>query len=227
MLNNSIKTNIQSISFLIHFYSPLQLLDRHGDLEVMSQHMESGEDVCPLDHLSQGTPLEDLGAENISGLFCQEAHVDENLQEGREEGCILWLQWSECGPPGGCNKEQRLERSSFLLIFQHCLFFFELPLVMWEPAETEDWRDRLVWTYHTILMYWPTTMSIFNFQSFFFFFDITYLWNIQLMLQPKTNHLELILIAMNYFNTNAKHQTHAHCMKLSSFKVKLVRWKLF
>lgn len=92
MSNDSIKANILSVCLLIIFYSPLQLLDRHGDLEVMSQHMESGEDVCPLDHLSQGTPLEDLGAENISRLFCQEAHMDENLKEGRGEGCIMWLQ---------------------------------------------------------------------------------------------------------------------------------------
>lgn len=53
----------------------------------MSQNMESSEDVCPLDHLSQGTPLEDFGAENISRLFCQEAHMDQNLKEKRDK---LW-----------------------------------------------------------------------------------------------------------------------------------------
>lgn len=84
MLNIAMRRNLPSKSFLVTFYSPLQLLDRHGDLEVVSQHMQSGEDVCPLDHLSQRTPLQDLGAENVSGLLCQEAHVDENLT-GAEE----------------------------------------------------------------------------------------------------------------------------------------------
>lgn len=92
MLSKFNRTNIQIASFLLIFYSPLQLLDRHGDLKVMSQHMEGGEDVSPLDHLSQGTPLEDLGAENVSRLFCQEAHMDENLKAGREDGWILWPQ---------------------------------------------------------------------------------------------------------------------------------------
>lgn len=32
--------------------SPLQLLHRHGDLQVVAQNMESSEDVSPLDHLS-------------------------------------------------------------------------------------------------------------------------------------------------------------------------------
>lgn len=68
---------------LTHSNSPLQLLDRHGDLEVMSQNVKGSEDVCPLDHLSQRTPLEHFGAENISRLFRQEAYVDQDL--GKED----------------------------------------------------------------------------------------------------------------------------------------------
>lgn len=56
----------------------------------MSQNMESSEDVCPLDHLSQGTPLEDFGAENISRLFGQEAHMDQNL--GEKKGQIVVIE---------------------------------------------------------------------------------------------------------------------------------------
>lgn len=62
----------------------------------MSQNMESSEDVCPLDHLSQGPPLEDFGAENISRLFGQEAHMDQNLgKKGTNCGVCKELQWKE------------------------------------------------------------------------------------------------------------------------------------
>lgn len=53
----------------------------------MAQHMEGSEDVCPLDHLPQRTALQHFGAENISGLLRQEAHVDQNLKD-RES---VWL----------------------------------------------------------------------------------------------------------------------------------------
>lgn len=53
----------------------------------MSQNMEGSEDVCPLDHLSQRTPLEHFGAENISRLLCQEAYMDQDLKEDRD---TLW-----------------------------------------------------------------------------------------------------------------------------------------
>lgn len=206
----------------------------------MSQHMESGEDVCPLDHLSQGTPFEDLGAENISGLFCQEAHMDENLKEGREEGCIMWLQWNECGPSEGYNKEQRLERSSFLLIFQHYLFLITTRYVRtcwnWSQkyiktkTETEDWQKRLIWTYytlfHTILMYLPTMLSIFIFQSFnLFLYSLFVKHTIDAATKNKSPWINLDRIEL--FKYKYKTPMHAHCMKLSSFKVKLVRWKLF
>lgn len=78
-----------------HSYSPLQVLDRHGDLEVMSQNMERSEDVCPLDHLSQWTPLQHFGAENISGLLCQEADMDQDL---KEHGDKLWPRVSREAP---------------------------------------------------------------------------------------------------------------------------------
>lgn len=68
--------------------SPLELLDGHGDLEVVSQDMQGGEDVSPLDHLSQRTPLQHLGAENVPGLFRQEAHMDQDLEEETTEGSI-------------------------------------------------------------------------------------------------------------------------------------------
>lgn len=58
----------------------MQLLHGHGDLEVVTQNVESSEDVCPLDHLSQRTPLQHFGAEDISGLLRQEAHVDQDLK---------------------------------------------------------------------------------------------------------------------------------------------------
>lgn len=62
------------------FHSPLQLLHGHGDLEVVTQNVESREDVCPLDHLAQRTPLQHFGAEDISRLLRQEAHVDQDLR---------------------------------------------------------------------------------------------------------------------------------------------------
>lgn len=43
--------------------------------------MESSEDVCPLDHLSQRTPLQHFGAEDISRLLRQEAHMDQDLKD--------------------------------------------------------------------------------------------------------------------------------------------------
>lgn len=52
----------------------------------MSQNMKGSEDVCPLDHLSQRTPLEHFGAENISRLFSQEAYMDQDLE--KEDGDI-------------------------------------------------------------------------------------------------------------------------------------------
>ena len=64
--------------------SPLQFLDRHGDLQVMSQDVESCEDVGPLDHLSQRTALQHLGAENISRLLRQEADMDQDLEKDRD-----------------------------------------------------------------------------------------------------------------------------------------------
>jgi len=65
-------------------YSPLQLLDGHGDLEVMSQHMQRSEDVGPLDHLSQRTALQHFGAEHISRLLGEEADVDQDLKQGHD-----------------------------------------------------------------------------------------------------------------------------------------------
>lgn len=47
----------------------------------MSQNMEGSEDVSPLDHFSKRTPLQHFGAENISWLFCQETHMDQDLKE--------------------------------------------------------------------------------------------------------------------------------------------------
>lgn len=80
--NSPISRTAQHSLGLAHSNSPLQLLDRHGDLEVMSQNMKGSEDVCPLDHLSQRTPLEHFGAENISRLFRQEADMDQDLEDG-------------------------------------------------------------------------------------------------------------------------------------------------
>lgn len=53
----------------------------------MSQNMQGGEDVSPLDHFSQRTPLQHFGAENISRLLCQEAYMDQDLREDRD---TLW-----------------------------------------------------------------------------------------------------------------------------------------
>lgn len=55
----------------------------------MSQNMESGEDVSPLDHLSQWTPLQHLGAEDISRLFCEEAHMDQDLEKDSDRDCFV------------------------------------------------------------------------------------------------------------------------------------------
>lgn len=59
--------------------SPVQLLHGHGDLQVVAQHVEGGQDVCPLNHLPQRPALQDLGAKHVSGLLRQEAHVDQDL----------------------------------------------------------------------------------------------------------------------------------------------------
>lgn len=56
--------------------SPVQLLERNGDLEVVSQHMEGCEDVGPLHHLTQRTPFQHFGTEHIPRLLRQEAHVN-------------------------------------------------------------------------------------------------------------------------------------------------------
>lgn len=55
---------------------PVELFERNRDLEVVSQHMEGCEDVGPLHHLTQGTPLQHFGAEDIPRLLCQKAHVN-------------------------------------------------------------------------------------------------------------------------------------------------------
>lgn len=65
--------------------SPVQLLERKRDLEVVSQHVERCEDVGPLHHLAQRTPLQHLGTEHVPRLLGQEAHMDENL---RAEGDV-------------------------------------------------------------------------------------------------------------------------------------------
>lgn len=59
---------------------PVQLLQRHGDLEVVSQNVERREDVGPLHHLTQGASLQHLGTEDVPRLVCQETHMDQDLQ---------------------------------------------------------------------------------------------------------------------------------------------------
>ncbi|TNN83347.1 hypothetical protein EYF80_006328 [Liparis tanakae] len=63
--------------------SPVQLLERNGDLEVVSQHVERCEDVGPLYHLAQRTPLQHFGTEHVPRLLRQEAHVNQNLDAER------------------------------------------------------------------------------------------------------------------------------------------------
>lgn len=47
--------------------------------------MEGCEDVSPLHHLPQWTPLQHLGTEDIPRLLRQKAHVDEDLKAERKE----------------------------------------------------------------------------------------------------------------------------------------------
>lgn len=65
---------------------PVQLFEGHRDLEVVSQHVEGGEDVGPLHHLPQRTPLQHLGTEDVPRLLRQEADVNEDLStEGKQQ----------------------------------------------------------------------------------------------------------------------------------------------
>lgn len=76
---------------------PVQLFEGNGDLEVVSQHMEGCEDVSPLHHLPQWTPLQHLGTEDIPRLLRQKAHVDEDLKaerkkvKSRRERAAVWF----------------------------------------------------------------------------------------------------------------------------------------
>ena len=69
----------------------MKFLERNGDLEVVAQHVQDREDVGPLHHLAQRTPLQHFGTEDVPGLLGQEAHVDEDLdsrgikQKSRQE----------------------------------------------------------------------------------------------------------------------------------------------
>lgn len=51
----------------------------------MSEHVEGCDDISPLHHLAQGTPLQHLGAEDIPGLLRQKAHMDQNLQREKSQ----------------------------------------------------------------------------------------------------------------------------------------------
>lgn len=95
---------------------PVQLLQRHRDLEVVSQHVQRREDVGPLHHLAQRTPLQHLGTEDVPGLLGEEAHMNQNLKSKKKEKvepqskvmpskfdvCVFlasffhpWLHWAE------------------------------------------------------------------------------------------------------------------------------------
>lgn len=63
----------------------MQLFEGNRDLEVVSQDMEGCEDVSPLHHLPQWTPLQHLGTEDIPRLLRQKAHVDKDLKAERKE----------------------------------------------------------------------------------------------------------------------------------------------
>lgn len=75
-----IKTNKQDVNL------PVQLLEGDGDLEVVSQHVEGSEDVSPLHHLAQRTPLQHLGTEDVPRLLRQEAHVNQDLEGEQAQG---------------------------------------------------------------------------------------------------------------------------------------------
>lgn len=60
----------------INLNVPVQLLERNRDLEVVSQHVEGCEDVGPLHHLAQRTPLQHFGTEDIPRLLRQKAHMN-------------------------------------------------------------------------------------------------------------------------------------------------------
>lgn len=64
--------------------SPVQLFQRDGDLQVVAQHVQGREDISPLHHLPQRTPLQDVGTENVPGLFGQEANMNQNLEKTKE-----------------------------------------------------------------------------------------------------------------------------------------------
>lgn len=51
----------------------------------MSQHVEGREDVSPLHHLPQRTPLQHLGTEDVPRLLRQEANVNEDLNIERKQ----------------------------------------------------------------------------------------------------------------------------------------------
>lgn len=55
---------------------PVQLFEGYRDLEVVSQHVEGCEDVSPLHHLPQRTPLQHLGTEDVPRLLRQKANVN-------------------------------------------------------------------------------------------------------------------------------------------------------
>lgn len=64
---------------------PVQLFEGNRDLEVVSQHVEGREDVGPLNHLPQRTPLEHFGTEDIPRLLRQKANVNEDLNTERNQ----------------------------------------------------------------------------------------------------------------------------------------------
>lgn len=64
--------------------SPVQLFQRDGDLQVVAQHVQGCEDISPLHHLPQRTPLQDVGTEDVPGLFGQEANMNQNLEKAKE-----------------------------------------------------------------------------------------------------------------------------------------------
>ncbi len=51
----------------------------------MSQHMKSGQDVCPLDHLSKRATLQHFWTEHITGFLCQKAHMHQDLKGAGKE----------------------------------------------------------------------------------------------------------------------------------------------
>lgn len=51
----------------------------------MSQHVQGRKDISPLHHLPQRTPLQDLGTEDVPGLFGQEPNMNQNLEKIKEQ----------------------------------------------------------------------------------------------------------------------------------------------